>query len=251
VQDHRAAGILALTAELSSWEPSPLARRALAPTRPLAPFTPRRASPVELVVVAVSTGGPVALGRLLPLLPAALPVPLLVVQHLPSTFTPILAAQLHALGPLVVAEAQDEEPALPGHVYLAPGGRHLVVARGGQAPVMRLDRGPPEHWCRPAADPLFRSAAQAFGPGALAVVLTGMGRDGCAGAERVRACGGAVLAQDRDTSAVWGMPGAVARAGLADAVLPLGEIAGAIIDHIERGRARALLPFPRLPAPGQ
>jgi two-component system chemotaxis response regulator CheB len=197
-----------------------------------------------VVVVAVSTGGPPALSRLLFLLPADLLVPLLVVQHLPGTFTGLLASQLDALGPLAVSEAADGAPALPGHVYLAPGHRHLLVARGSPSPVMRLHGGPPEHWCRPAADPLVRSAAEVFGPGALGVVLTGMGCDGCAGAARIRARGGAVLAQDRDTSAVWGMPGAVVRAGLADAVLPLDRIAGAIADLVERGLRGAQLPYP-------
>lgn len=199
--------------------------------RPAAPRTGASAgAPAEAVVLAVSTGGPQALAAVLPGLPARLAAPVLVVQHMPPLFTRILADRLAALGPNPVAEATDGMPVEPGHVYLAPGGRHLTVepAAFGAPPRLRLDDGPPENSCRPSADPLFRAAAEIWGKGLLAVVLTGMGRDGCAGAARVKERGGAVLAQDEATSVVWGMPGAVIGAGLAEHALPLAEVAGEI-----------------------
>jgi two-component system chemotaxis response regulator CheB len=199
-----------------------------APTRvpPADPTSP--APPAELVVIGVSTGGPNALAELLPALPADLGTPVLVVQHMPAIFTRLLAERLDRICSLAVREAQDGAPLVPGQVLVAPGGRHLAVVeeRGQPRAVCRDD--PPEHFCRPAVDVLFRSAAAVFGPRVLAVVLTGMGSDGLAGAQSVVQAGGRVLAQDEASSVVWGMPGSVARAGLAEAVLPLAELAGAI-----------------------
>lgn len=216
--------------------------RALCAARrpPVAPAAPpvsphRRRAPsgrVELVVVGVSTGGPNALAELLPALPAALPVPVAIVQHMPPTFTRLLAERLDARSALTVREASDGVVPRPGTAWVAPGDAHLVV--DGRS--LRLDDGPPESSCRPAADPLFRSAASTHGPGVLAVVLTGMGSDGVRGAEAVAAAGGRVLVQDRATSVVWGMPGAVAEAGLADAVLPLPELAAEITRRVCAGR---------------
>ncbi|HET6438209.1 MAG TPA: chemotaxis-specific protein-glutamate methyltransferase CheB [Anaeromyxobacter sp.] len=180
----------------------------------------------EAVVVGVSTGGPQALASLLPALPAALPTPVLVVQHMPALFTRILAERLAALGPNPVREAEHNMPVEPGYVYLARGGLHLRVSREGR--LLQLDDGPPENSCRPAVDPLFRSAADVWKEKLLAVVLTGMGRDGCAGAAHVRERGGMVIAQDRESSVVWGMPGAVVQAGLAHLELSVAEIAGEI-----------------------
>ncbi len=187
--------------------------------------------PLQAVVVAVSTGGPQALAAFLPALPRDLPVPVLVVQHMPPLFTRILAERLSGLGPNPVVEGATGLTAIPGRVVLAPGGAfHMVVKPGpaGTPPLLELDGGPPENSCRPAADPLFRSAAEVWGKGLLGVVLTGMGRDGCVGAARIRERGGAVLAQDRQSSVVWGMPGAVVEAGLADAELTLAQLAAEI-----------------------
>jgi two-component system chemotaxis response regulator CheB len=180
------------------------------------------------VVVAVSTGGPQALANFLPGLPPGLPVPVLVVQHMPPLFTRILAERLSSLGPNPVVEGVDGAPVCPGRVVIAPGGALHMVVTPGAPPLLKLVSTPPENSCRPAADPLFRSAAEVWGRGLLAVVLTGMGRDGCAGAALVRERGGGVLVQDRETSVVWGMPGAVVEAGLADAELPLPELAAEV-----------------------
>ena len=210
-----------------------------------APPAPSRSPPagwVSAVVVGVSTGGPQALVTLLPALPRGLPVPVLVVQHMPPLFTRILAERLDDLGPNPVVEASDGLAAAPGRVYVAPGGHHLLVAGGRAGPVLRVGDGPPENSCRPAVDPLFRSAAEVWGPGLLAVVLTGMGRDGCDGAAHVCERGGAVIAQDRASSVVWGMPGAVVDAGLADCELPLAEIAGEIAARVARGRGHLVAP---------
>lgn len=182
---------------------------------------------VELVAVGVSTGGPAALAQMLPALPAGLPIPVVIVLHMPPMFTTLLAERLAAACAVPVAEGVDGEPLRPGHVYLAPGGYHMAVVRDRGARIT-LNQDPPENYCRPAVDVLFRSAAKAYGPTCLAVVMTGMGSDGTRGGEAVHAAGGQVLVQDQATSVVWGMPGSVVRAGLADEVLPLGQIAPAI-----------------------
>lgn len=197
---------------------------ATAPVTARAATRPRPDAPVSAVVVAVSTGGPVALAEFLPGFVARDGVPVLVVQHMPPAFTAHLAERLTKICGLAVREARDGEEVRPGDVLLAPGGRHLKVARLGTKIVTQLDDGPPENSCRPAADVLFRSAAAVWKEGTLAVVLTGMGKDGLEGSRTIRDAGGTVLAQDEGTSTVWGMPGHVARAGLADAVLPLGRL---------------------------
>ncbi len=191
---------------------------------PAAPGGP----PPLLVAVGSSTGGPQALFTLVAGLGRDLPVPVVVAQHMPATFTAILASHLDRLGLLACREAQDGEALRPGHLYLATGGRHLLVERDGGALRARLSDAPAEHYCRPSVDVLLRSAARACAGRVLAVLLTGMGQDGLAGTRAVVAAGGAAIAQDEATSVVWGMPGAVARAGLCRAVLPLGEIAAAV-----------------------
>lgn len=214
------------------------------PRRSRAPIAPR-ATPsgrTEAVVIGVSTGGPTALSELVPALPGALSVPVLVVQHMPPMFTRMLAERLDARSALRVVEASDGEVVVPGTVYVSPGGRHLTVERrGADDPVrIRLDDGPAENSCRPSVDVLFRSAARIWGGNVLAAVLTGMGQDGFRGSEQVVSAGGAVIAQDEATSVVWGMPGIVVRHGLADAVVPLDEMAQVIA-------RRALTRMPALP----
>ena len=201
----------------------------------VAPVTRRPAPthPVGVVVVGVSTGGPAALADLLPQLPAGFPVPVAVVLHMPPVFTRLLAERLSAACPCPVVEAADGDPVHPGRVYLAPGGYHMTVARGR----VSLNQDPPENFCRPAADVLFRSAAREYGPATLAVVLTGMGGDGTKGCELVRAVGGQVIVQDQKTSVIWGMPGSVVRAGLADEILPLDQIVPAVTRRVQVGRA--------------
>lgn len=190
--------------------------------------------PPDAVVIGVSTGGPNALAELLPALPKDLDVPVLIVQHMPPMFTRMLAERLHQQSALSVVEAQTNMVLEPGTVYIAPGDFHMTVSRRGNVVATVLNQDPQENSCRPAVDVLFRSAAAVFGERLLAVVLTGMGQDGLRGAEEVRRSGGRVLAQDQATSVVWGMPGFVAEAGLAEAVLPLPKIAGEITRRCRR-----------------
>jgi len=209
--------------------------RSVAPVAPPRPPAPRSA-PHKLpavLVIGSSTGGPEALSRLLPQLPASLPVPILLVQHMPPVFTRQFAQRLDRLCALRVVEAADGVPLQPGTVHLAPGDHHLVVRPGrGSHHTTGLHQGPPESFCRPAVDPLFRSAVAAYDGAVLGVVLTGMGADGRNGAGEIRAHGGSVLAQDQATSVVWGMPGAVSQAGFADEILPLDRVADAILRHL-------------------
>ena len=191
----------------------------------------------RVLAIASSTGGPRALADVLGRLPADFPLPVLVVQHMPPTFTRHLADGLASQCDLKVFEAHEDAPLEPGKVWIAPGDRHMTVTTEGM-PRVRLVNAPPENECRPSADPLFRSVADAFEQRALVVVLTGMGRDGLEGCRRVRALGGRVIAQDEHSSVVWGMPGAVSRAGLADIVLPLEEIAAEIMARTLPGGQR-------------
>jgi two-component system chemotaxis response regulator CheB len=187
---------------------------------------------VDAVVVGVSTGGPNALAEIVPGLPVDLPVPVLIVQHMPPVFTKTLAERLDRLSALGVTEAAMGEPVVAGRVYIAPGGRHMAVAREAGRITIVLHDGPPENSCRPAADVLFRSAADVYGRGVLGVVLTGMGRDGLRGSEAVCASGGNVLAQTEASSVVGSMPAAVAHAGLADAIVPLEGVAAEIVRRV-------------------
>jgi two-component system, chemotaxis family, protein-glutamate methylesterase/glutaminase len=185
---------------------------------------------VSAIVVGVSTGGPNALATIIAALPESLCVPILVVQHMPALFTNLLAERLDRLAAVPVAEAVDGERVTPGRVYIAPGGRHLSLRRGaGDEVRVALTDAPPENSCRPAADVLFRAAAAVYGRETLAVVLTGMGRDGLRGCEAVRAAGGHVIAQTEASAVVASMPAAVAEAGLADAVVPLDRMAPELV----------------------
>jgi two-component system chemotaxis response regulator CheB len=175
--------------------------------------------PPSLVAVGSSTGGPQALAALVRRLPR-LAVPVVVAQHMPAGFTTMLAEHLGRIGPHDAAEAKDGEALLPGMIRLAPGDRHLLVEATATGLSARLTSDPPENFCRPAVDPLLRSAVRATGGRLLAVILTGMGQDGLAGCRAVVAAGGTVFAQDEASSVVWGMPGAVARAGLPALVAP-------------------------------
>jgi two-component system chemotaxis response regulator CheB len=205
---------------------------AAAPVAPVAvrPPAARTRAPKEpaVLVIGSSTGGPDALTKVLPLLPASLPVPVLLVQHMPPVFTRQFAQRLDRLCPLTVVEAADGTPLAPGTVHIAPGDFHLTVGTSGAAKRTALNQAPPENFCRPAVDVLFRSAVAAYDGAVLGVVLTGMGSDGRIGAGQIRDAGGTVLAQDQATSVVWGMPGAVTQAGFADEVLPLDRVAEAI-----------------------
>ena len=196
--------------------------------------------PVSAVVLGSSTGGPEALSKVLGALSAPPSVPVLVVQHMPPVFTRQLAARLDRLGPATVVEAADGDVLQPGTVYIAAGDHHLELSRSAGQLRTRLTDGPPVNFCRPAVDVLFRSAVRELGGQLLAVVLTGMGADGRTGCEDVVAAGGTVVVQDEPTSVVWGMPGAVAAAGLAHRILPLGEVAPTLESVLARaGRPAA------------
>lgn len=196
--------------------------------------------PISAVVLGSSTGGPEALSKVLGALSAPPPVPVLVVQHMPPVFTRQLAQRLDRLGPATVVEAADGDVLQPGTVYIAAGDHHLELSRSAGQLRTRLTDGPPVNFCRPAVDVLFRSAVRELGGQLLALVLTGMGADGRTGCEDVVAAGGTVIVQDEASSVVWGMPGAVAAAGLAHRILPLGEVAPALESVLARaGRPSA------------
>lgn len=176
-----------------------------------------------LIAIGSSTGGPQALRDVMSAVPRDARVPIVIAQHMPKLFTAILAEHLSKCG-VPAAEAKHGETLRPGRAYLAPGDWHFTIKASGGALVAELDQSEPVNFCRPAVDPLFASCAKAVGRGVLAVVLTGMGHDGRDGARLVRDAGGHVIAQDQATSVVWGMPGSVAEAGLADMILPLKDI---------------------------
>jgi two-component system chemotaxis response regulator CheB len=208
-----------------------------APVQSVQRMVARAATPAVLVI-GVSTGGPAALEVLLPALPANFPLPVLIVQHMPELFTRLMAERLNGRCALGVHEAQEGEPVSRGKIAIARGNWHLELrspATAAGAPTMHLHQGPLENHCRPAVDVLFRSAATTFGSGVLAVVLTGMGYDGLIGSRLIRQQGGCVLAQDQATSTVWGMPGAVAGAGLADKIVALDGMAAEIVKLAGRG----------------
>ena len=203
------------------------ARRPLLPanvTAPLATAPVRSRGPLQVIAIGSSTGGPDALSKVVGSLPERPRVPIVIVQHMPTVFTAMLARRLDQLGPATVVEASDNQPVLPGTVYIAPGGRHLEVHRRGTGVFTRLHDGEPENFSRPSVDVLFRSVATVYPGSALAVILTGMGHDGRDGSAAISATGSAVVAQDEPSSVVWGMPGAVTEAGIANVVLPLEEI---------------------------
>jgi two-component system, chemotaxis family, protein-glutamate methylesterase/glutaminase len=215
-------------------KPKPLSTLVAKP-QPTSPVvTPKftMANRVDAVVLAVSTGGPNALADLFATLPGNLPVPIFLVQHMPPMFTKQLANRLTATTQVRVEEAATGIVPTPGNAYIAPGDFHMVLAKDGTQVRVMLTKEPHENSCRPAADPLFRSAVAVYGKHLLAVVLTGMGQDGLRGCEAVKSAGGQILAQDEATSVVWGMPGFVVKAGLADRVLPITAIGPEIIRRL-------------------
>jgi two-component system, chemotaxis family, protein-glutamate methylesterase/glutaminase len=213
------------------------ARVALPRTKPAAglpsafPAFHARLTP-KILAIGVSTGGPTALSAIMPQFPPDFPLPVVIVQHMPPLFTRLLAERLQKQTGLKVLEGAEGQIVERGHVYIAPGDYHMRVKRAGTSVVIGLDQGPPENSCRPAVDVLFRSVHEIYGGDVISAILTGMGQDGLRGAELFKASGGYVVAQDEATSVVWGMPGAVARANLADAVLPLDEIVPDLLRHV-------------------
>lgn len=197
---------------------------------------PAKLMPIQIVCIGTSTGGPNALVEVFAHLPARLPVPLVIVQHMPPMFTALLAERLTAHSSVPCQEGAEGQLVECGRAYMAPGGRHMEVQRAGNNLKIRLQDEPPENSCRPAVDVLFRSVVAAHGSGVLGVVMTGMGQDGMRGCELIRAAHGHVLIQDEPTSVVWGMPGAVAQAGYANKVLALNQIAPAIARLVQESR---------------
>ena len=179
---------------------------------------------IDVIAIGSSTGGPQALFKALAALPPELQQPILITQHMPPTFTTILAEHLSGASGRLAREGQDGEPIQKGRIYVAPGDHHMVVETRAEGHVIRLNKDAPENFCQPSVDPMYRSIARAYGGRVLGVVLTGMGQDGLKGGQMLVDAGANLIAQDEATSVVWGMPGAVAAAGICAAVLPLGEI---------------------------
>jgi two-component system, chemotaxis family, protein-glutamate methylesterase/glutaminase len=216
------------------------ASQAMPAPQPLPPVTrtalrPLPADPPQAIAIGASTGGPMALYRIVAALTHGVRQPIFITQHMPPTFTAIFAEHLARASRLASAEAVDGEAVAEQRIYVAPGDYHMLVESAGGAKRIRLVKGPAENYCRPAVDPMLRSLAQCYGSGLLAMILTGMGQDGLRGARAVVAAGGGVVAQNQATSIVWGMPGAVATAGLCSAILPLDEIGPFLAGLAARG----------------
>jgi len=193
---------------------------------------------IDILAIGVSTGGPNALAEVIPRLPQDFPVPVVVVQHMPPLFTRLLAERLDSRSALSVQEAEAGTSLEPGQVWIARGDYHMAVGRKGTDAILNLNQDPPENFCRPAVDVLFRSTAQTYGANVLGVVMTGMGSDGARGAAHIREAGGEILVQDEASSVVWGMPGAVVSAGAADKICPLPEISQEIVRRVTSNRGR-------------
>lgn len=187
----------------------------------------------EVLAIGSSTGGPQALFKLFETLKDTVDVPIFITQHMPATFTAILAEHLQRVCGIECAEGRDMERVEPNRIYLAPGEYHMVVDSDKHGPFIRINQDPPENFCRPAVDPMFRSISKLWGAKVLSLILTGMGKDGRKGGQAIIDAGGTVIAQDEATSVVWGMPGAAATAGLCSAVLPLGNIAPKITSMLK------------------
>jgi two-component system chemotaxis response regulator CheB len=217
--------------------PSTVSASAAPSSSSLAPSPPKALpTKAEAVAIGISTGGPAALAEMLPRLPGDLDAAVLVVQHMPPVFTRSLAEDLDRRCRVRVSEAQDGEPVKRGQVLIAPGGKQMKVCREGAGAVVRVTDDPPENSCRPSADYLFRSVAAAYGPRAMGVIMTGMGNDGAAGCREIKARGGWIVAQDEASCVVFGMPRQPIQEGIADAVLPLSQIADEVTRVVERCR---------------
>ncbi|MFK7843800.1 MAG: chemotaxis response regulator protein-glutamate methylesterase [Rhodothermales bacterium] len=189
---------------------------------------------IDVIAIGVSTGGPNALMQLFPSFPANLAVPIVIVQHMPPVFTSNLAKRLDKLSKIQVHEAKGGDLLKPGGAWLAPGGFHMVLEKNNGQVFVGINEDPPEEGCRPAVDVLFRSVADVYGANVLAVILTGMGKDGFAGSQCILKEGGTLFAQDEESSVIWGMPGAVTKAGLPEKVVPLDQMGYEIVSRIEK-----------------
>ncbi len=215
--------------------PLPLIAKPASFVVPISAFSAQIArSTAEIVAIGVSTGGPNALAILLSALPSNFPAPIVIVQHMPPTFTKLLADRLSTKCLLPVQEATMETALCPGTVWIAPGDYHIRVKQSPSVVQLMIDQSPPQNSCRPSVDVLFESVAQVYGDRALGVILTGMGQDGLRGCQQIHDRNGQILAQDEASSVVWGMPGLVANAGLADAVLPIDQLMPEILRRVSR-----------------
>jgi two-component system, chemotaxis family, protein-glutamate methylesterase/glutaminase len=223
-------------------------RRNRARSRPIAPparvaarVSPKAKGPrpaVKALFIGASTGGPQALRDVMTVIGPKINVPVFITQHMPKAFTSVLAEHLSKNARKPVIEGRDGMPVKPGGIYVAPGDYHMTVRRSGASVVIGLDQRPKENYCRPAVDPMMRSAAEVYGNAAIGVILTGMGHDGCAGVEQMAKTGALIIAQDEASSVVWGMPGSVAQAGLAEQLKPLNQIGQAIMNTISGGNQK-------------
>lgn len=188
--------------------------------------------PPNVVALGISTGGPLTLNQMLPLLPGDLPVPVLIAQHMPPVFTKSMADDLNRRCALTVSEACDGQPVLPGNVLIAPGGRHMKVVSEAAQPTIRITDDPPEHSCRPSVDYLFRSVTQTYGANTIGVIMTGMGSDGTEGCRQMKQRGATIIAQDKASCVVFGMPRTLVEEGIADVVAPPDRIAAEIVRRV-------------------
>lgn len=210
------------------------AKETIPPKSKIKTHPTKKSHKISVIVIAVSTGGPSALAEILPHLTVAHAPPIVIVQHMPKEFTGHLATRLSKMCDQRVSEAKNGDSLLSEHIYMAPGGVHLEIQKHGREFKLAFHDGPPENSCRPSADVLFRSASQLFGSDVLALVLTGMGSDGLQGSKAICSTGGTIIAQDEPSSVVWGMPGQVVRAGIADVITPLDCIGPDVARRIYR-----------------
>ncbi len=237
IRDDLIPKIKALCANVVGLEtPEPVMSPARPRYRAPKPSVTRPPQRIDIVTIGVSTGGPNALGKLLSALPANFPVPLVIVQHMPPIFTKHLAQRLASQCNIHVCEGTSGDILRGGWAWVAPGDYHMALSRQIVAVQLEINQAAPENSCRPAVDVLFRSVSDIYNGHTLAVVLTGMGQDGLRGCEVIRQAGGQIIVQDEASSVVWGMPGSVARAGLADVILPLEQLASEIVRRVQFGR---------------
>lgn len=221
----REAGQEAITTVFTKQEPQEIVLRAAGKATP------------RIIAIGSSTGGPQALFKVLAELGPDLSVPVMITQHMPPTFTKILAEHITRASGLPCKEAENGDVLKAGQVYVAPGDYHMLVGMRNDRPTIRIDQGPPVNFCRPAVDPMFSSVADTYGSSTLALILTGMGHDGMIGSQKIVDAGGTLIAQDELTSVVWGMPGAVATRGLCSAVLPIEKIGAHLKRFVMRSAA--------------
>ena len=229
----RKGGAASAAAPAAGGSPAAIEKKGLFPGKKVTLRAPGKFTPA-ILAIGSSTGGPQALFAVLKGL-KGLGVPIVITQHMPATFTAILAEHITRASTIPCEEGKDGDALQAGRIYLAPGGKHMLLEKKGAQVVVKLDDGPPENFCKPAVDPMLRSIAEIYGPRVLTCILTGMGNDGAKGGKVIVDAGGTVIAQDEETSTVWGMPGAAAHAGICSTILPLNDIAPHIMNVVKQG----------------